>query len=152
MPPLLIESYLFSRSFDEARFYVERYGLDRGSMGDWYRARSRALKGNRHDALRLARQWADAQADPPLTLGAKLDRNGPRRVPELFHGTVWQAEIVSRLDIGIIAIYLHEGVIRFVMFGVRTRGAVNVDAEKLLFRVTPYVYIFFRRGRSRAQS
>ena len=28
------------------------------------------------------------------------------------------------------------------MFGVRTRGAVNVDAEKLLFRVTPCVNIF----------
>lgn len=66
IPPLLIESYLFSRSFDEAWFYVERHGLDRGSMGDLYRARIRALRGNRDDALRLARRWGDARADPLL--------------------------------------------------------------------------------------
>jgi hypothetical protein len=61
---LLIDAYLFSRRFDEAWFYVEAQGLDRSPIGDAYRARIRALKGDTDDPLRLARQWASAHADP----------------------------------------------------------------------------------------
>jgi tetratricopeptide (TPR) repeat protein len=61
---VMIDAYLFSRRFDEAWFYVEKQGFDRGPVGDWYRARIRAIQGKKDDALRLGRQWASAQADP----------------------------------------------------------------------------------------
>jgi hypothetical protein len=57
---ILIDSYLASGQFDEAWFFAEKNGFDL----DGYRALIRGLKGDKDQALRLARERAAAHAQP----------------------------------------------------------------------------------------
>jgi tetratricopeptide (TPR) repeat protein len=57
---LLIDSYIATKKWDEAWFFIEKQGIDT----DAYRAKIRALKGDRGDALRVARERVERGGQP----------------------------------------------------------------------------------------
>ena len=71
---ILIDCYLAERKWDDAWFFIEKNGVDL----DGYRALIRALKGDREEALRVAKR-RDATGADPLANAARQLESADRR-------------------------------------------------------------------------